>query len=216
MPPAPQPNINIGPYRLANRIAVGGMAEVFKALWPQRAGADRAVVIKRMLPALAADPECRAMFEEEAKLGVRIHHENVVEVIDHGLDEQSPYLVLEYVFGVDLWRLGRWLMRVGKPLPPPLACYVVTELLAGLDAVHEVRDERGIRLEVVHRDVSPSNVFLSVHGDVKLGDLGIARAEMREAHPHAPSAPGASSATSPPSRSRASRVISAPTCSRPR
>lgn len=186
VPPAPKPNISIGHYRLANRIAVGGMAEVFKALWPQSAGADRAVVIKKMLPAVAADFECRAMFEEEAKLGLRIHHDNVVEVLDRGVDGDSPYLVLEYVFGVDLWRLTRWLMRIGQPMRPPLAMFVLTELLAGLDAVHGVRDERGIRLEVVHRDVSPSNVFLSVHGDVKLGDLGIARAEMRETHPQAP------------------------------
>src|SRR5688572_18530108 len=116
------------------------MAEVFKALFAQSAGADRAVVIKRMLPALAADPECRAMFEEEAKLGLRIRHDNVVQVIDSGLDATSPYLVLEYVFGVDLWRLGRWMMRLGQPMPVPLACYVVTELLSGLDAVHAVRD----------------------------------------------------------------------------
>jgi serine/threonine protein kinase len=174
---------DIGPYRLATRIAVGGMAEVFRALKPQAAGADRAVVIKRMLPALLEDPECRAMFEHEAGLGVRIRHDNVVEVLDHASDAGAPYLVLEYVFGVDLRRLARFLARSGRRLPVRIAMVIAIDLLAGLQAVHDAKDERGLPLHIVHRDVSPSNVFLSVHGDVKLGDLGIAQAwrEAREA-----------------------------------
>ncbi len=175
------PTRDIGPYRLAHRIAVGGMAEVYRALWPQRAGGDRAVVIKRLLPALLEDPEQRAMFDHEAELGRRIDHPSVVAVLDHGLDEGTPYIVLEYVFGVDLWRLSRWLTRRGRPLRVPLAVWIGTELLAGLSAVHGVHDDKGVPLHVVHRDVSPSNLFLSVHGDVKLGDLGIARAALFEA-----------------------------------
>jgi serine/threonine protein kinase len=175
-----RPTRDIGPYRLAHRIAVGGMAEVYRALWPQAAGGDRAVVIKRMLPALIADPEQRAMFDREAELGRRIDHPNVVGVLDHGIDGDAPYLVLEYVFGLDLWRLMRWMRRVGRKMRVPLAVWLGTELLEGLSAVHEVSDDDGARLDVVHRDVSPSNLFLSVHGDVKLGDLGIARAALLE------------------------------------
>lgn len=175
-----RPTRDIGPYRLAHRIAVGGMAEVYRALWPQAAGGDRAVVIKRLLPALLADPEQRAMFDREAELGRRIDHPNVVGVLDHGLDGDAPYLVLEYVFGVDLWRLTRWMRRVGRRMRIPLAVWLGTELLEGLEAVHSVSDDSGARLDVVHRDVSPSNLFLSVHGDVKLGDLGIARAALLE------------------------------------
>ncbi len=170
---------DIGPYRLATRIAAGATADVFRALRRQAAGADRAVVIKRMLPSLAANAEARAMFEHEAKLGLRVRHRNVVEALDYQIDTDTaggcPYLVLEYVFGVDLRRLTRWLAREKRTLPPSLAVWIARELLAGLEAVHSAVDEHGAPLRIVHRDVSPSNVFISVHGDVKLGDLGIAR-----------------------------------------
>ncbi|MDQ3035004.1 MAG: serine/threonine protein kinase [Myxococcota bacterium] len=181
---------DIGEYRFATRIAVGGMAEVFRALRRQSAGADRAVVLKRMLPTLLAEPEWREMFEHEARLGMRIRHKNVVEVLDHDVDGGAPYLVLEYVFGVDLRRLSSFLARTGRTMRAPLAAWLCSELLAGLHAVHTARDERGAPLGIVHRDVSPSNVFLSVHGDVKLGDLGIAQAALRESprtpHPRGP------------------------------
>lgn len=181
----PTPTRDIGRYRLAHRIAVGGMAEVFRALWPQAAGGDRAVVIKRLLPALLDDAEQRAMFDHEAELGLRIDHPNVVAMIDHGVDDGAPFLVLEYVFGVDLWRLMRWMRRTSRTMRTPLAVWLGTEMLSGLGAVHAVRDDSGKPLYVVHRDVSPSNIFLSVHGDVKLGDLGIARAALFEAQKRA-------------------------------
>ncbi|MGE0790625.1 MAG: protein kinase [Sandaracinaceae bacterium] len=174
-----QPTREIGPYRLAHRFAVGGMAEVFRALWPQSAGGDRAVVIKRLRPDLAAETESRRMFEREIALGRQIAHPNVVAVLDHGHDGGVPYLVLEYVFGVDLARLTKVLSARSARLPVPLAVWIGTELLAGLDAVHRVAGPDDDPLHIVHRDVSPSNVFLSVHGEVKLGDLGIAREAMR-------------------------------------
>ncbi len=167
--------VDIGPYKNAMPIAVGGMAEVFRALRSQPAGADRAVVIKRLLPELLEDAEQRAMFEHEAHLGRAVRHPNVVEVLDAAGGE-TPYLVLEYVFGVDLSQLLRWSRRAAQPLSPALAAFVATELCAGLAAVHAATGQDGAPLAIVHRDVSPSNVFLSVHGDVKLGDLGIARA----------------------------------------
>jgi serine/threonine protein kinase len=174
------PTHDIGPYRLAHRIAVGGMAEVYRALWPQAAGGDRAVVIKKLLPSLVSDAEQRAMFDHEADLGRRIDHPNVVSALDHGIDRDAPYLVLEYVFGVDLFRLSRWMKRASRTMRVPLAVWIGTELLAGLEAVHALAGPRGAPLQIVHRDVSPSNLFLSVHGDVKLGDLGIARAALFE------------------------------------
>jgi len=170
----------IGDYRPLHRIAVGGMSEVYRALVAQAHGGDRSVVIKRLLSSLLEDKEYRAMFEEESRLGLLIDSPNVVEVLDSGEHDGVPYLVLEYVFGVDLWQLARWLTRNRRRLDVPLAVYIATELLAGLEAVHDVRDKEGSPLLAVHRDVSPSNVFLSVHGDVKLGDLGIARPLVRE------------------------------------
>jgi serine/threonine protein kinase len=167
-----------------DRIAVGGMAEVYRAAAPALAGEERIIVVKRMLPRLASDASARSMFSEEARLGSHIRHANVVQVLDFGSENEHPYLALEFVQGVDLWRLMRWLTRTGRPLSVPLAVFIGREMLAGLHAVHEATDEKGVRLGVVHRDVSPSNVLLSVHGDIKLGDLGIARSRMREKFPN--------------------------------
>jgi serine/threonine-protein kinase len=179
---APAPEY-VAQYRLLERIAVGGMAEVYRAAISQAAGAERSVVVKRMLPRIASDQSARAMFAEEARIGSHIRHPNVVQVLDYGEAADNSYLVLEFVQGVDLWRLSRFLTRTGRQLSVQEAIYIAREMLAGLHAVHEVVDEAGTRLGVVHRDVSPSNVLLSIYGDVKLGDLGIARTRLREKFP---------------------------------
>lgn len=167
-----------------DRIAVGGMAEVYRASLAQTAGAERIVVVKRMLPRIASDPSARNMFGEEARLGSHIRHPNVVQVIEYGEEDGSPFLALEFVQGVDLWRLMRWLTRTGQTLSIAQAAFIAREMLTGLHAVHESVDEHGVRLGVVHRDVSPSNVLLSIHGEIKLGDLGIARTHLRERFPN--------------------------------
>ena len=159
------------------------MAEVYRAAAPAAAGASRIVVVKRMLPRIASDASARAMFSEEARLGTHVRHPNVVQVLDFGEADEHPFLVLEYVQGVDLWRLMRFLTRTSRQLTVSQALFIGREMLAGLHAVHEASDDAGVRLGVVHRDVSPSNVLLSIHGEVKLGDLGIARARLREKFP---------------------------------
>ena len=184
-PPAPPPNSRFGPYTLLDRLAVGGMAEVFRALEPRPVGEPRVVVVKRMLPSVACEPGARGMFDAEAELGAQVKHPNVVEVLGAGEQGDQPYLVLEYVRGLDLWRLTRVMTRAGEALRRELGVYVVREMLAGLAAVHAAEDAAGDKLGIVHRDVSPSNVLLSVHGDVKLGDFGIARATLREQAPSA-------------------------------
>ncbi len=166
----------LGPYALVDRIAVGGMAEVFRALEPRTAGEPRVVVLKRMLPHIAAEPGSGVMFRQEAELGARVRHPNVVHVLELGESDGQPFLVLEYVPGCDLWRLSRFLRRQGQPLARDLAVYILLELLRGLSAVHGATDADGHPLRIVHRDVSPSNVLLSTRGEVKLGDFGIARA----------------------------------------
>jgi eukaryotic-like serine/threonine-protein kinase len=180
VPDAPSPGATVGPYTLIDRIAVGGMAEVFRAREPRSAGDARVIVLKRMLPHLLAMPGARGMFDEEARLGACVRHPNVVEALDRGEHEGLPYLALEYVPGVDLWRLNRWLARQGHTLGLPLSTFIVTELLLGLHAVHEARDADAAPLAIVHRDVSPSNVLLSVHGDVKVGDFGIALGHLQD------------------------------------
>ncbi len=175
-----------GAYVLEERIAVGGMAEVFRARDRRaRVGAPRSVVIKRMLPHLAKQPGAHAMLEAEARHGAAISHPNVVRVLDSGAVGAEPYLVLEHVRGVDLWRFVRHFERHRRAIDLEIAIFIATELLAGLDAVHRARDARGRALDLLHRDVSPSNVLLSLHGDVKLGDLGIARRLVHETFPGA-------------------------------
>lgn len=172
-----------GPYTLLGRIAVGGMAEVYRALAPQTAADARTVVIKRMLPHIAAEAEGLEMFQKEAELGGRVRHPNVVELLGAGNVDDAPYLVLEYVPGCDLWRLMRWLRREGRSLGVEPALLILRELLHGLQAVHDAGADDEAPLAIVHRDVSPSNVLLSVYGDVKLGDFGIARAVLATERP---------------------------------
>ncbi len=188
-PPPPAPHTRFGRYEIVDRIAVGGMAEVFRAREVRAVGEPRVVVIKRMLPHVAAEESGLLMFREEARLGAQVAHPNVVELLEVDSADGHPYLALEYVPGCDLWRLSRWLVREGRVLGVELATFVLRELLAGLEAVHEARDASGAPLGIVHQDVSPSNVLLSVHGDVKLGDFGIAKAAVARSLPAASGRP---------------------------
>ncbi len=158
------------------------MSEVFRAEERTREG-SRTVVLKRMLPSLATDGAAREMFEEEARLGALIDHAGVAKLLGSGEHEGQPYLVLEHVPGLDLWRLSRWLTRHGRRLEPTLVAHAGRQLLAALDAVHDTVDGTGRPLGLVHRDVSPSNVLISMRGHVKLIDFGIAEARARET-PH--------------------------------
>lgn len=177
-PPAPPPNTPLGDYTLVDRIAVGGMAEVFRALEPRAVGEPRVVVLKRMLPHIADESNAQEMFAEEVRLASRVTHPNVVHVLGHGEIEGQPYLTLEYVPGCDLWRLNRRLTLESKNLEHDLVVYLVRQILSGLDAVHSATDQHGGALGIVHRDISPSNVLISIHGDVKIADFGIARSDV--------------------------------------
>ena len=153
------------------------MAEVFRALEPRSVGEPRVVVLKRMLPHIADESNAQEMFAEEARLASQVSHPNVVHVLGHGEIEGQPYLTLEYVPGCDLWRLNRRLTLESKKLEHDLVVYLVRQILNGLDAVHNATDRVGSALGIVHRDISPSNVLISIHGDVKIADFGIARSE---------------------------------------
>ncbi len=176
------PEGRLGDFVVLDRIAVGGMAEVFRG---RRAGDPESpvVVLKRLLPHVAEEEGGLAMFAEEARLGAFIEHPNVVRLLESGLHLEPPFLALEHVPGCDLLRLMRWLRREGRTLGVSLALHVTAALLRGLEAVHDAHDETGQRLHIVHRDVRPSNVLLSVDGAVKRGDFGIAKAELRAGRP---------------------------------
>jgi len=164
-----------GPFVLERRIAVGGSAEVFLAR--PKVGTVPAVrlVVKRLLP--TARDSGLDLLEREAELHRAVPHPNVVTVFGAGMVGQEPYLAMEYVEGVDLYRLLRRCETEQRRLDPALAVYIARSVLAALSAVHVARDAEGVPLNIVHRDVTPSNIYLSIGGDVKLGDFGIARVE---------------------------------------
>jgi len=153
----------LGPYDIVGRIGAGGMAEVLLGRRAGPGGFAKPVAVKRLLPEVARDEDLRAMFVEEARLQAGLSHRNLVQVFDFGEDAGERFLVMEYVEGTDLAALiGR-----NRRVAPPLALLVAAEIAEGLDYLHA----RGI----VHRDVSPGNVYLSRAGEVKLGDFGIAK-----------------------------------------
>lgn len=167
----------LGDYQIEARIGRGGMAEVSLARVAEGPCAGRRVAVKRLLPGLARDPEHLQLFAAEIRLAERLRHPNVVEVLETGVDERgSPYMVMEYVDGCDLARLLAACSARGIQLPVDFALHVAHAFAGALHHAHTLRDEDGRPLGMVHCDVSPSNVFVSRLGEVKLGDFGVARA----------------------------------------
>ena len=158
-----------GPFEPIRRLGAGGMAETFEALRRGPAGFEQRVCIKRILPAFESDQEFVSAFLREATTSALLRHANIVQVLDFGVADGSHYLALELVEGMDLRKLSG---QVG-PLHPDLVTLIAIDLASALEYAH-VGD--GARSAVVHRDISPSNVLVSVSGEVKLVDFGIAKA----------------------------------------
>ena len=161
-------------YRLVSRIATGGMSEVFLALMSGALGATKPVVIKRLWPELAKDPTHVQMFMNEARLSLRMAHPNVVHAFESGADDDRHILALEHLDGQSLKHLIEAAAQNGG-LGLPLAMKIVCDVLMALEYVHGLQDFSGRPLHIVHRDVSPQNVFITYEGNVKLVDFGIAQ-----------------------------------------
>ena len=169
----------LGYYRLVAEIGRGGMANVFLALFPNGDGTSRPVVLKHLQAELAQEDEFRAMFENEALLATRFHHKNVVDTYDIYSDRDLCVIVMEFLHGQTLSRI-RQRARQGTQVPFSIQLRALAEVLAGLHYVHEFTDENGTPLGIVHRDVTPSNVFVTYDGQVKVVDFGIAKATIRQ------------------------------------
>lgn len=165
-----------GRYVLFDHIGRGGMAEIYLARGTTQMGAARLAVVKLVLNRYANDPDFAQMLVTEAKLAARLSHANVVQTFDLGREEDRLYIAMEYVEGFDLTQLLRKLAAKKIGLPAEYGLFVVTEMLRALDYAHRCTDDKGGSLGIVHRDVSPSNVLISLEGEVKLCDFGIARA----------------------------------------
>jgi serine/threonine protein kinase len=162
-------------YRVLRKLAHGGMAEIFLALQVGAEGFEKPVVLKRILPALAADPAFVRMLVDEAHIVSTLNHSNLVQVLDLGQAGSEFFLVLEFVDGWSLEQVRRRALSARTPLPLSLSLYIVSSLCRALDYVHR-RTRNGEPLGIVHRDVTPQNVLISSEGEVKLADFGIAKA----------------------------------------
>ncbi|HUS31874.1 MAG TPA: serine/threonine-protein kinase [Kofleriaceae bacterium] len=167
--------VGFGRYQLVERLAMGGMAELFVATSPGEHGFQKKVVIKRLLPHLSTDDTYKEMFIDEAKLTARLVHPKIAQTFELGKVDNSLFIAMEFVDGIDVLALLREYATRRRKIAPELAAYICHEVLDALDYAHNAKDENGNSLGIVHRDISPSNVLLSVRGDVKLVDFGIAR-----------------------------------------
>ena len=167
---------DFGNYELVAKLATGGMAEIFLARRTDAVGRGDLVVIKRILPHLADDDHFVTMFRDEAALASRLEHPNVCRVYTLGQSENTWFIVMEYLHGVALSRLLTRLSKNRQYLSLPLVAAIVIQACEGLHHAHELKDTDGHPLSVVHRDVSPPNIFIGADGVVKLLDFGIAKA----------------------------------------
>lgn len=171
-----------GKYQILERIATGGMAEIYKARLEGIGGFQRTFAIKRVLPHLSQNAEYVAMLVDEAKVAGLLSHANIVQILDLGQVEGVWYIAMEYVHGPDLGTALARCRSKAIELPLPHTCFIAIELLKGLEYAHNrqvMRGGRQVPLNIIHRDVSPPNILLSTQGEVKLTDFGIARASLK-------------------------------------
>ncbi|MFP5519139.1 MAG: serine/threonine protein kinase [Bdellovibrionia bacterium] len=167
-----------GKYILLEKLAAGGMAEVYFAKSTGAVGVSKFIAIKRILPQFSENPEFVDMFKEEAKLAVNLNHSNIVTIFDFGVERGQFYIVMDYVEGKNLRQVTTEFKKQNRALSIEDVVYVIKEAAAGLDHAHRCVDaQTGKPLNIIHRDISPQNIMVSYEGEVKLIDFGIAKAE---------------------------------------
>lgn len=176
----------LGPYQMVCELASGGMATVYLALYRSVEGFEKLCAVKRIHPHLASDRAFTNMFADEAQIAARISHPYVCSVFSFGRTQQSHYIAMEFLRGEPLSAVSRRVARTPElgddPRFPLLAARLVANFAEGLHAAHTLRDDRGVPLDVVHRDVTPQNLFVLYDGSVRVTDFGIAHARRRLHH----------------------------------
>jgi serine/threonine protein kinase/Tfp pilus assembly protein PilF len=168
--------VRFGKYLILDKIATGGMAEMYLAKMTSVEGFEKLVAIKKILPNLTEDKSLVKMFIEEAKLAAMLFHQNIVHIYDLGSMEGAYFIAMEYIHGKDLRILSRKAKEKNLPLPLEYGLYITCRICSGLDYSHNLKDFQGNDLELIHRDISPQNILITYQGEVKIVDFGIAKA----------------------------------------
>lgn len=169
-------SVRFGKYLLLDKLAMGGMAEVFRAKLIGEKGFEKPVVLKRMLPHLLDQEEMVGSFIDEARLASFLKHKNIIDIYDFGEESGTFFIAMEYLFGKDLQQVIKRSDETDHPLDIEIALYIVLRVCEGLAYAHKLKNFEGNQLNIIHRDVSPHNIFVTYEGQVKLLDFGIAKA----------------------------------------
>ena len=163
-------------YRVVEKLESGGMAEVFRAESEGLQGFRKQVAIKRVLPHLSSKKKFISMFLDEARLSAQLSHSNCVQVFDIGVGDSAFFIVMEFVDGANLKAIIEHIKKTGRDFPVEAAVHISLEICKGLSYAHELTDNNGVPLYIVHRDMSPPNVLITKFGEVKIVDFGLAKA----------------------------------------
>jgi serine/threonine protein kinase len=170
---------SFGKYTLLEKVAVGGMAEIYRAKTEGIGGFEKLLAIKRLHPQFGDGHDVAQMLVDEARIAVHLTHPNIAQVFDLGCIDDQYFIAMEYIDGVDLHQANKRSRERGSEIPVPALVFAMAEALGGLHYAHERTDSGGKPLQIVHRDVSPQNIMISYEGEVKIVDFGIAKAESR-------------------------------------
>jgi serine/threonine protein kinase len=168
--------IRFGKYLLLEKIAIGGMAELYRARITGTQGFEKIVVIKKLLPHLTDEVELVKAFVHEAKLAALLQHQNIVNIFDFGSMEGTYFIAMEHLFGKDLHLITEKSQEKKRSLSLDHALYIGAKICEGLDYAHQLKDFHGHPLNIIHRDISPQNILVTYDGEVKIVDFGIAKA----------------------------------------
>jgi serine/threonine protein kinase/Tfp pilus assembly protein PilF len=165
-----------GKYQLLDKIAIGGMAELFRAKLTGAQGFEKLIAVKKILPNLSREANLVTAFIDEAKLAALLHHENIIQIYDFGSMDDQYFIAMEYLFGKDLRTITRTARARKLALGLENILYIISRICAGLDYSHHLRDLQGKPLNIIHRDINPQNILITYEGQVKIIDFGIAKA----------------------------------------